>query len=161
MYSDCKCLQPIENICSVPLLVLQIWKEIFGLECTLSTLCCLSLYPFAVSQSAELEQSRRQRAARRVCVRRLCVRHIGGSAHEVRQRRTVRKCVQRKRGAQKRTTRRALFVRCGSPCMCHRTLPTMAGNVKFYPEIIRLFFHSKKVRYDTIWKCKVIVCWKW
>ena len=55
---------------------------------------------------------------RRLCVRRLCLRHIGGGAHEVRQRRTVRKCVQRKRGAQKRTIQRALFVRCGSPCMC-------------------------------------------
>ena len=61
-------------ISKTPPLVLQIWKEIFGLECTLSTLCCLSLYPFAVSQSAELEQSRRQRATRRACVRWLCVR---------------------------------------------------------------------------------------
>ena len=51
--------------------------------------------------------------------------------HEQRVTGVVRKCVQRKRGAQKRTTQRALFVRCGSPCMCHRTLPTMAGNVKF------------------------------
>ena len=79
-----------------------------------------------MSQSAELEQSRRQRATRRACVRAAVVRATavlaahrrGGGAHEVRQRRTVRKCVQRKRGAQKRTIQRALFLRCGSPCMC-------------------------------------------
>ena len=102
-----------------------------------------------MSQSAELEQSRRQRATRRACVRAAVVRATAVlAAHRRRRARSAAASHSAQVRAAQKGRAKAHHSTCAiSALWVPLHVPTVAGNVKFY---LQLRYHEKVAKFERI-----------